>query len=108
MEDGDARRKAIEEFELLYPESASTISLIAKSKGINQEKKGDITNITKRVINGEFNWKDNELNDELILANATPATILSIYRDLLQAERTVTNGWENPYEDTAVNDIDTK
>ena len=32
MEDGDERRKAIEEFELLYPESASTISLIAKSK----------------------------------------------------------------------------
>ena len=31
--------------------------------------------------------------------------MISIYRDLLQAERTVTNGWENPYEDTAVNDV---
>jgi len=105
MKDGDARRKAIEDFIKLYPESASTINLIAKSSALNQEKKGDIANITKRVINGEFNWKDDELNAELVTANATYATITSIYRDLLQAERTVTNGWENPYEDTAVNDI---
>ena len=105
MEDGDERRKAIEVFTKAYPESASTIALIAKSSALNQEKKGDIANITKRVINGEFNWKDDELNAELVNANATYATMTSIYRDLLQAERTVTNGWENPYEDTAVNDI---
>ena len=106
--DDDARRKELlEQLKTNHGDLYTTYNQILQAKGKVEEKSGDILALQEEVLRGQWNHKDGLL-ERLQSLNATDSTILATLKSQISAEQTTMYGWDNPYKDVDVSNLNKK
>ena len=104
----DAKRKELlKTLETKHGDLFTTYNQILQAKGKVEEIGGEITKLTEEVMRGEWNNKDGLLLKAKEY-NATESTITMLLKEQISAEKNSAYGWENPYQDKEVGELNAK
>lgn len=106
--DNEAEKaKFLKTLEETHPDLYTTYNQIVIASGKVNEQSGEILKLTEEVMKGEWNNKDGLL-EEAKKYGATEATIISLLKEQINAEKNSAYGWENPYKDADITALNTK
>ena len=101
------KAKFLKTLEQTHPDLYTTYNQIVIASGKVNEQSGEILKLTEEVMKGEWNNKDGLL-EEARKYGATEATIISLLKEQINAEKNSAYGWENPYKDADITALNTK
>jgi len=101
------KAKFLKTLEQTHPDLYTTYNQIVIASGKVNEQSGEILKLTEEVMKGEWNNKDGLL-EEAKKYGATEATIISLLKEQINAEKNSAYGWENPYKDADITALNTK
>ena len=101
------KAKFLKTLEETHPDLYTTYNQIVIASGKVNEQSGEILKLTEEVMKGEWNNKDGLL-EEAKKYGATEATIISLLKEQINAEKNSAYGWENPYKDADITALNTK
>jgi len=106
--DDEAKKKELlEQLKTNHGDLYTTYNQILQAKGKVEENSGDILALQEEVLRGQWNHKDGLL-ERLQSLNATDSTILATLKSQISAEQTTMYGWDNPYKDVDVSNLNKK
>ena len=103
----EEKKKFLKTLEETHPDLYTTYNQIVIASGKVNEQSGEILKLTEEVMKGEWNNKDGLL-EEAKKYGATESTITSLLKEQINAEKNSAYGWENPYEDKDVSELNAK
>ena len=101
------KAKFLKTLEQTHPDLYTTYNQIVIASGKVNEQSGEILKLTEEVMKGEWNNKDGLL-EEARKYGATEATIISLLKEQINAEKNSAYGWENPYKDADITALNAK